>query len=198
MSNKKNRINIIIYGHPDIVQIDANSFIREFLENMFKKNYNLNTQKTLVFDTEVKLDHEVKFNCRLHATNSEQQLRTMAKNSVGLILIFDPDINQSLELLENLFKGSAKKKKIFGDLYITILANKKKETEITKKAKDFAIQNGIKFCDSTLDEEDKKFILEIIKEICNFKPNKKKEINQKEDAPKENAKKSRDCCGCFK
>ena len=91
-----------------------------------------------------------------------------------------------------------KKKKIFDDLYITILANKKKETEITKKAKDFAIQNGIKFCDSTLDEEDKKFILEIIKEICNFKPNKKKEINQKEDAPKENAKKSRDCCGCFK
>ena len=73
----------------------------------------MNNQKTLVFDTEVKLDHEVKFNCRLHATNSEQQLRTMAKNSVGLILIFDPDINQSLELLENLFKGSAKKKKNF-------------------------------------------------------------------------------------
>ena len=198
MSKKKNIINIIIYGDPDIVQMDANSFIREFLENMFKKNYNLNTQKTLVFDTEVKLDHEVKFNCRLHATNSEPQLRTMAKNSVGLILIFDPDINQSLELLENIFKGSAKEKKIFDDLYITILANKKKETEITEKAKKFAEKNVIKFCDSTLDEDDKKFILEIIKKICNFKPNKKQEINQKEDAPKENAKKSRDCCGCFK
>ena len=122
----------------------------------------------------------------------------MAKNSVGLILIFDPDRDKSLKLLENLFNGIAKEKKIFGDLYITILANEKKETEITKKAKDFAKQNAIKFCDSTLDEEDKKFILEIIKEICNFKPNKKKEINQKEDAPKENAKQSRDCCGCFK
>ena len=37
MSKKKNIINIIIYGDPDIVQMDANSFIREFLENMFKK-----------------------------------------------------------------------------------------------------------------------------------------------------------------
>ena len=120
MSNKKNRINIIIYGHQDIVEMDKSTSqkadeidIRTFLENekMFEKKNIMGNQKTLVFKIEVKLENEVKFNCFLHATYSEQQLIAMAKNSVGLILIFDPDKKQSLELLENIFNDSAKKKK---------------------------------------------------------------------------------------
>ena len=82
--------------------------------------------------------------------------------------------------------------KNLNNLYITIIRNKLRKTEINGKAKDFAERNRINYCDSVPEN-----VEELIKEIYNFNQNKKQEINQKKDDSKGNDKKRRGCCGCF-
>ena len=200
MSNKI-IIHIIIYGKGIVknsfegkYKIDKNTI----LETMLEINNDIVNKNMTLFKKNLKLDNEKNLKCLLYAIDNEQQLRGMAKKSTGLILIFDPDEEESLMFVENIFNDFAKKNKTFDNLYITIFANKKKETEITEKAKKFADAKSIKYCDSPVKGEEKKFIEGIIKEIYNFNQNKKQEINQTEDASEGNAKKSRDCCGCLK
>ena len=194
MSDKKNRIiiHIIIYCHSDIGQ-------KIFLKNFFKEDKKISHKSETVFETvfngEINLDSKNILKYYLYVTDSDSRLRSLAKNSAGLILFFDPDEEKSFELFGNVFNNISEKNKTFDNLYITILANQFKETDIYQKAKKLAEEKKINFC--VLEENEINFIEGIIKKIYNFNQNKKQEINQKEDTSKGNAKKSRECCGCF-
>ena len=184
MSNKTS-IHIMIFGDDEI---DKSSFLKNLKESKI-----ISRKKGITFFGIVDLENKKKLDCFLYVTNNNNQLKQFAAKLTGLILIFDPEKQKSLDFVEKVFDVNAEKLKNLNNLCIIILGNKLGKTEINGKAKDFAKKIGIKYCDSNPEN-----IEEIIKEIYNFNQNKKQEINQKEDAPKENAKKSRDCCGCFK
>ena len=185
MSNKTS-IHIMIFGDD---KIDKSSFLKNLKESkiMSRKNEN-----EITFFGNVKLENEKKLDCFLYVTNNNIQLKQFAAKLTGLILIFDPEKQKSLDFVETVFNNT-KKSKNLNNLYIIILGNKLGKTEINGKAKDFAEKNGIKYCDSNPEN-----IEDIIKEIYNSNQNKKQEINQKKDDSKGNDKKRKRCCGCLK
>ena len=183
MSNKT-LIHIMIFGDD---KIDKSSFLKNF-----KESKNMRRKNEYTFSGKVDLENEKKLDCFLYVTNNDSQLRQFAAKLTGLILIFDPDNQDSLKFVEEVYNYT-KKLKNLNNLYITIIGNKLGKTEINKEAKDFAKKNGINYCDSFPEN-----VEELIKEIYNFNQNKKQEINQKKDVSKGNAKKRRDCCGCLK
>ena len=184
MSNKT-LIHIMIFGDD---KIDKSSFLKNF-----KESKNMRRKNEYTFSGKVDLENEKKLDCFLYVTNNNNQLKQFAAKLTGLILIFDPEKQESLDFVENVFNFYAEKLKNLNNLYITIIGNKLGKTEINKEAKDFAKKNVINYCDSFPEN-----VEELIKEIYNFNQNKKQEINQTEDASEGNAKKSRDCCGCLK
>ena len=183
MSNKT-LIHIMIFGDD---KIDKSSFLKSF-----KESKNMRRKNEYTFSGKVDLENEKKLDCFLYVTNNDSQLRQFAAKLTGLILIFDPDNQDSLKFVEEVYNYT-KKLKNLNNLYITIIGNKLGKTEINKEAKDFAKKNVINYCDSFPEN-----VEELIKEIYNFNQNKKQEINQKKDVSKGNAKKRRDCCGCLK
>ena len=184
MSNKTS-IHIMIFGDD---KIDKSSF----LKNMFKELKIISKKKNeITFFGNVDLENEKKLDCFLYVTNNNIQLKQFAAKLTGLILIFDPDNQDSLKFVKEVYNYT-KKSKNLNNLYITIIGNKLGKTEINKEAKDFAERNEINYCDSFPEN-----VEELIKKIYNFNQNKKQEINQKKDASKGNAKKRRGCCRCF-
>ena len=127
MSNKI-IIHIIIYGKGIVknsfegkYKIDKNTI----LETMLEINNDIVNKNMTLFKKNLKLDNEKNLKCLLYAIDNEQQLRGMAKKSTGLILIFDPDEEESLMFVENIFNDFAKKNKTFDNLYIKNLLMQK-------------------------------------------------------------------------
>ena len=155
MSNKTS-IHVMIFGDD---KIDKSSFLKniEELKIMSRKNEN-----EITFFGNVDLENEKKLDCFLYVTNNNIQLKQFATKLTGLILIFVPEKQESLDFVEKVFNYT-KKSKNLNNLYITIIGNKLGKTEINKEAKDFAERNEINYCDSFPEN-----VEELIKKIYNF------------------------------
>ena len=129
MSNKT-LIHIMIFGDD---KIDKSSFLKNFKESKFMRKKN-----EITFSGKIDLENEKKLDCFLYVTNNDSQLRQFAAKLTGLILIFDPENQESLDFVEKVFDVNAEKLKNLNNLCIIILGNKLGKTEINGKAKDFA------------------------------------------------------------
>ena len=99
MSNKTS-IHIMIFGDS---KIDKSSFLKNFKESKFMRKKN-----EITFFGKVDLENEKKLDCFLYVTNNNIQLKQFATKLTGLILIFDPEKQESLDFVEKVFNINEK------------------------------------------------------------------------------------------